>query len=333
MLRIAIIDDEHLALQYLNLLLRKLEGVHVTGKYVEADDLIHHIQAEHVDAVFIDIHMPAIKGTDLAEQLLNIQPSLQIGFITAYDEYAVKAFELNAVDYILKPVKQERLAVTVQRIMERKTMDQHTATGESTTVIKDLGALQIYQDNKRADVKWRTSKAKELFAYFIYNHENTILKSDLIELLWSNLSWEKANAQLYTAVYQIRKVMEQQDIPIKIVSQKEFYQIDMDRSIHIQSREFKLAAYDLLKRKTIHAEQYFTVLEAYQDEYLAGLDYFWAVNERKILKDVWLELIIRLADYLHRYEKTSSYNISKLESLTDFDTEAAEIVKEKNWIH
>ncbi|MFD1067287.1 response regulator [Oceanobacillus locisalsi] len=333
MLHIAIIDDEHLALQYLDLLLRKIEGVHVTGKYIEANDLIQHVQTEHVDAVFIDIHMPAIKGTDLAEQLLNLQPSLQIGFITAYDEYAVKAFELNAVDYILKPVKEERLALTVQRIMERKTMDQHTATEETDIVIKDLGALQIYQNNKRTDVKWRTSKAKELFAYFIHNHENTILKSDLIELLWSNLSWEKANAQLYTAVYQIRKVMEQKDIPIKIISQKEFYQIDIDSSVHIQSREFKLAAYELLKRKNINVEQYFTVLETYQEEYLAGLDYLWAVNDRKILKDVWLELIIRLSSHIHRYEKTSSYNMSKLKSLTDLDSEVAEIVKEKNWIH
>lgn len=250
MLQIAIIDDEPLALQYLDLLLRKIEGVHVSGKYMNPEDLIQHIQTEQIDAVFIDIHMPAMKGTDLAEQLLNINPSLHIGFVTAYDNYAIKAFELNAVDYILKPVKQERLAITVQRIIERKMTDQDKAVENRTTVLRDLGALQIYQGNKRIDIKWRTSKAKELFAYFIHHHEDTIRKSELIDLLWSNLPWEKANAQLYTTVYQIRKVMQQIDAPIKIISQKEFYQIDIDYDVQIQSREFKLAAYDLLKKRT-----------------------------------------------------------------------------------
>lgn len=250
MLQIAIIDDEPLALQYLDLLLRKIEGVHVSGKCMNPEDLIQHIQTEQIDAVFIDIHMPAMKGTDLAEQLLNINPSLHIGFVTAYDNYAIKAFELNAVDYILKPVKQERLAITVQRIIERKMTDQDKAVENRTTVLRDLGALQIYQGNKRIDIKWRTSKAKELFAYFIHHHEDTIRKSELIDLLWSNLPWEKANAQLYTTVYQIRKVMQQIDAPIKIISQKEFYQIDIDYDVQIQSREFKLAAYDLLKKRT-----------------------------------------------------------------------------------
>ncbi|GAA0319526.1 response regulator [Oceanobacillus oncorhynchi subsp. oncorhynchi] len=332
MLQIAIIDDEPLALQYLDLLLRKIEGVHISEKYMDPEDLIYHIQTEHIDAVFIDIHMPAMKGTDLAEQLINIKPSLHIVFVTAYDDYAIKAFELNAVDYILKPVKQERLTITIQRIMERKMAEQNSVPENQATVIKDLGALQIYQGKERIDVKWRTSKAKELFAYFIHHHEDTIRKSELIDLLWSNLPWEKANAQLYTTVYQIRKVMQQIDAPIKIISQKEFYQIDIDDDVQIQSREFKFAAYDLLKKENINTEQYFKVLDVYQDEYFAGLDYLWAVHERNILRDLWLELIIRLAAYLHRYEKSSSYNMSKLKELTDFDAEAAEIVKEKSWI-
>lgn len=329
MLHISIIDDEYLALQYLDLLLGKIDGVHVTGKYMDANDLINHVQAESVDAVFIDIHMPGVKGTDLAEQLLNINPSLHIVFVTAYDEYAVKAFELNAIDYILKPVKQERLAVAVQRIMERKTIERESASPKSISVIKDLGMLQIYQDNKRVDVKWRTSKAKELFAYFIHNREHTIQKRTLINLLWDNLPWEKANAQLYTAVYQIRKVIQQTGTSIKIVSQGEFYNIDIDDSIQIQSHEFKLAAQRLLKDGDVHKEPYFKLLEVYQGDYLAGLDYPWALKERKILKELWLALISRLSEYLHLYEKSSSYYVSKLKDLTAFDTEAAGIIKEK----
>ncbi|MFD1453018.1 response regulator [Oceanobacillus sojae] len=330
MLHIAIIDDEHLALQYLYLLLNKIEGVQVTGKYIDAGDLIQHVQVTDLDAVFIDIHMPVIKGTDLAEQLLDIKPSLHIVFVTAYDKYAVKAFELNAVDYILKPVKQERLAVTIQRIKERKAVEQEIATCKSSFVIKDLGVLQIYHGNKWIEVKWRTSKAKELFAYFIHNHQNTIRKSELIDLLWSNLPWEKANAQLYTAIYQIRKVIRQIDAPIKIVSQKEFYQIDMGDGIQIQSHEFKLDAQYLLKENKVDVEQYFAVLEVYGGEYLAELNYSWAAAERKMLKDLWVKLINKFSEHLHLHEEPASYNISKMKDLTGFDIKATDIIKEKS---
>ncbi|MCT1905183.1 response regulator [Oceanobacillus sojae] len=330
MLHIAIVDDEHLALQYLDLLLNKIEGVRVTGKYIHAGDLIQHVQVTDVDAVFIDIHMPVIKGTDLAEQLLDIKPFLHIVFVTAYDKYAVKAFELNAVDYILKPVKQERLALTIQRIMERKTAEQEFESFKSTFVIKDLGMLQIYQGDKWMEVKWRTSKAKELFAYFIHNHQNTIRKSELIDLLWNSLPWEKANAQLYTAVYQIRKVMRQINAPIKIVSQKEFYQIDMGGDIQIQSHEFKLDAQYLLQENKVDVEQYFAVLEAYGGEYLAELNYPWAVAKRKMLKELWLKLINELSEHLYLHEEPTSYNISKIKDVTGFDIKAADIIKERS---
>ncbi|MBY7141855.1 response regulator [Virgibacillus sp. NKC19-3] len=327
MLNVCIIDDEPLALQYADFLLRKIEGVDVTGTYVNTNDVIHHIQSQHVDAVFLDIHMPTVKGTDLAEYLLNIRPSLHIVFVTAYDEYAVKAFELNAVDYILKPVKQERLEVTIQRIMERKKQERENTPDASAFAIKNLGMLQIYQGHKRVDVKWRTSKAKELFAYFIHHHQHTIPKNELINLLWDNLPWEKANAQLYTAVYQIRKVMQQTGAPITIVSQGEFYNIDLGDHIQIQSHEFKLAAQHLLKDNVVHKEPYFTLLESYQGAYLAGLDYPWAMNERQILHTLWLELIHTLAAYLHHHEGPSSYAISNLKDITRFDPEAVEIIE------
>lgn len=329
MLHISIIDDEHLALQYLDLQLSKIEGVHVTGKFMDVKELIKHVQEHKVDAVFLDIRMPYVKGTDLAKQLLNINPSLYIVFVTAYNEYGAEAFEINAVDYMLKPIKQERLAVAVQRIKERQAMEQKMTPGESRYIIKDLRMLQIYENDIRADVKWRTSKAKELFAYFIHHHHKTILKRDLIELLWSNLFWEKANAQLYSAIYQIRKTLQQIGAPIEIISQEEFYQIDIGHEIQIQSHQFKIAAQRLLNEKEVDREQYFRLLEWYQGDYLAGLGYSWAVKEREELKGLWLELIDRLTEDLPLFEKTSSYNVAKLKRLTGFDTEAEEIIKDK----
>lgn len=329
MLKICIIDDELMAVQYLDFLLNKIEEVEVTGKYMDSDSLIQHVQKQHVDVVFMDIRMPGIKGIDLAEQLLNIEPDLHIVFVTAYDEYAVQAFELNALDYILKPVKKERFELTIQRLRKESNYKLEKKPFQSTYLIKNLGAIQIYRDKERMDVKWRTTKAKELFAYFIQHHENIISKSKLISLLWNNLPWEKANAQLYTAVYQIRKVIQHTEAPIKIISEGESYSIDMDDEIHIQSSEFKIAAQNLLKNDMVDAEAYFMILEAYQGDYLAGMNSPWVLKERIMLKELWLELINKLSEHIHCYEEASSYHISKLREIVSIDEAAASKMKQK----
>src|SRR5690625_7654541 len=100
MLDICIIDDEPLALQYLRFLLSQMNDVNLAGAYSEPKELIQDLYTIKVDAMLMDIQMPGILGIDLAEQLLTIQPEIEIAFVTAYEAYAIKAFELNASDYI-----------------------------------------------------------------------------------------------------------------------------------------------------------------------------------------------------------------------------------------
>lgn len=307
-----------------------MEEVQVTGKYSDPGDLINHVQRESIDAVFMDIHMPDIKGIDLAEKLLNIQPSLQIVFVTAYNEYAVKAFELNALDYILKPVQKERLEVTIQRIKENSYINTNTEQESVKTKykIKNLGAFRFYMDNNQVEVKWRTTKAKELFAYFVQNHENTIRKGELTDLMWSNLPWERAHSQLYSTVYQIRKMTQQIGMPIKISSQDEFYHITID-GVEIQSVEWKSAALDLLREDNVSVSAYFKLLEAYQGDYLEEIEAAWVLKERNSLRKIWLELIDNLIKHIIYYEKPSSYNASKLSALVSSDDEAAILLNKK----
>jgi len=332
MLTVCIIDDEHLALQYLDFLLNKIEGVRVAGKYSNPEELIEHVQSKTADAVFMDIQMPSIQGIDLAEKLLNIQPSLHIIFVTGYNEYAVKAFELNALDYILKPVQKERLELTIQRIKENNQIKLNAASEpDSVKVnykIKNLGALRFYKENTPIEVKWRTTKAKELFAYLVQNHEYTIRKGELTDLMWSNLPWERAHSQLYSTVYQIRKVTQQIGMPIKISSQDEFYHIIID-SVEIQSVEWKQAALDVLQEDNVSVSAYFILLEAYQGDYLEEIEAAWVLKERRSLRKIWLELIDNLIKHIIYYEDPSSYNASKLSALVSYDEEAVILLDKK----
>lgn len=324
MLNICIVDDEHLALQYLDFLLSKIEGVQVTGKFSDSKDLIHHAQEQHIDIVFIDIHMPNMTGIDLAEQLLCIQPSLQIVFVTGYNQYAVKAFELNALDYILKPVQEDRLRLSIERIKERKG----SLSLQSPYFIRNLGALYFYKDGQPIEIKWRTAKVKELLTYFIQHHEKSITKGELTQLMWHNLPWEKAHAQLYSTIYQIRKLLEQTEIPIKIVSQDEFYRIDI-REIQVQSIKWKQAALQLLETGDVSLRRYLELLREYQGHYLAEMNHVWILEERNDIKSLWMQLLDNLIEYINHHGDTLAYASTILKSFVKFDEKATQLVQEK----
>jgi len=117
-LRVLVIDDERPALDELSFLLERdprVHGVLTTDSATEALRLLHDLE---VDAVFLDIQMPGLTGLELAQVLARFKTPPPIVFVTAHEEHAVEAFDLRAVDYVLKPVREERLAEAVRRVLE-----------------------------------------------------------------------------------------------------------------------------------------------------------------------------------------------------------------------
>ncbi|MBC8025264.1 MAG: response regulator [Steroidobacteraceae bacterium] len=110
-----VVDDEPLARRELVRLLAAFPRVQVVGEAGNIDDARARIEALCPDVVFLDIQMPGGTGFDLLTQLDNVP---RIVFTTAYDQYAVKAFDVNALDYLLKPIEPERLAMTIAKIEE-----------------------------------------------------------------------------------------------------------------------------------------------------------------------------------------------------------------------
>jgi DNA-binding LytR/AlgR family response regulator len=116
-LRVLVIDDERPALDELTFLLERddrVAEVHATDSPTEALRLLQQLE---VDAVFLDIQMPGLTGIELAQVLSRFRTPPAAVFVTAHDQHAVDAFELNAVDYVLKPVREERLAEAVRRVL------------------------------------------------------------------------------------------------------------------------------------------------------------------------------------------------------------------------
>jgi two-component system response regulator AlgR len=117
-LRLLVVDDEHLARARLcSLLADCTESLaRVVGEAANAVQAIEFLQHHTVDAVLLDIHMPGMDGLTLVQTLRNLPQPVAVVFVTAYAEHAVQAFELEAVDYLTKPVRLERLQAALQKI-------------------------------------------------------------------------------------------------------------------------------------------------------------------------------------------------------------------------
>lgn len=113
MLRVMIVDDEPLARQAMRQLLAEHSDVHLIGEADGVRSAAELIRKERPHALFLDIRMPGASGFDL---LNGIDPVPRVVFVTAYSEHAVRAFEVDAVDYLLKPVRPERLAAAISRL-------------------------------------------------------------------------------------------------------------------------------------------------------------------------------------------------------------------------
>jgi two-component system LytT family response regulator len=112
-----IVDDERLARTELKRLLSSFKEINVVGEAVNADDALEKINELKPDLLFLDIQMPGKTGFDMLEELDAVPTVI---FVTAYDEYALKAFEYNALDYLLKPIEPKRLEETVNKLIEKK---------------------------------------------------------------------------------------------------------------------------------------------------------------------------------------------------------------------
>jgi two-component system, LytTR family, response regulator LytT len=122
-LRAVLVDDEQLARDELKYLLDQVGGVEVIGQADNGIQALAAVERLQPDLVFLDVQMPGLTGFEVARQMVGKQTTSQVIFVTAYDQRAIEAFEVNAVDYLLKPVDPARLEMAIQRARRRISAD------------------------------------------------------------------------------------------------------------------------------------------------------------------------------------------------------------------
>ena len=189
MMRVVIADDEVLARQKLRQLLRSEQDVDIVGECATACETIELVREARPDLLFLDIRMPDMDGFDVLGALTNEKAALlpQIIFTTAYDQYAVRAFEYNAADYLLKPFTQDRLCASVQRVRARiADYDQSTNERAPDATGSDYKTRIVFKSRGRIvflpveDIRW--IGAEENYVRINTGNESHLLRETMARL-------------------------------------------------------------------------------------------------------------------------------------------------------
>ncbi|BBE35722.1 LytR/AlgR family response regulator transcription factor [Sphingosinicella microcystinivorans] len=146
-IRTILVDDEPLAIKGLEMRLEAFDDIEIIERCANGREAIRAIKTHKPDVVFLDIQMPGFDGFSVVNGLADIEPPLVV-FVTAYNEFALKAFDAHAVDYLMKPVEEARLAATMERIRQR--LAEKNAGAEKDR-LREL--LEEVAPNAAADIK------------------------------------------------------------------------------------------------------------------------------------------------------------------------------------
>ena len=297
LVNVIIVDDENLAVDYMEAMLNRFDYISVVGKYYNPFDALNNLANNQIDIAFLDIHMPEFSGIELAKAIIEQSPHTQIVFTTGHDTYAIKAFELYATDYLLKPLTFARIEKSVKRCMEQL---KHTPKQpKETYTVCAFHSLTFIKNNNWEQpiiIRWRTAKVRSIFCYLLHYNHVTISKDALIELFWPELDLDKAYTQLYNTVYQIRKGLTDHGIPIEIKNLGDAYSLQLnDVKYHVQL--FKERIQNLSPINENNIDEYHQVLNYYRGEFLKDENYLWTESEREALRVLWLQHLTAMADF------------------------------------
>ncbi len=271
MLRAILVDDEPIILDELRELLENNGCFQVAGAYSSPLEALAADPGLRPDCAFLDIEMPEMSGIELAERLSDKYAGLEIIFVSAYNHYATQAFEVSALDYLLKPIRPEQIDRVTKKLL------RGCGPVGSPCSIRCFGAFEVLAGGR--PVKWSRSKSKELVAYLLQNEGKWVSKYKLCELHWPDSPPEQALSYLQTSVYTARKNLREAGCgQLKIRYSDDRYILTAENT-DWDIRRFD-EQYEAFSR-TGSGRTAENALGFYQGEYLEGEDWPWADLHRE----------------------------------------------------
>ncbi|WP_156926711.1 response regulator [Cohnella panacarvi] len=278
-------------------MLAKLPGIQVAGAFRDAESALAYLRVNpEIGLVFADISMQGENGLMFAAKLEALELPVQVVFVTSHKEFALEAYDLTVLDYLVKPVSQERLARTVQRALtyyQAKKSAQEANAAPTEFVVTALGDMTVSNGTSR--IKWISRKCTELFAYLLLYRGKRIPRSRLLADIFGD-SEQSAGAVNYlnTTVYQLRKSLESLGVQGAIRSENDGYALDWKEPV-IDFADFEREVEALPNIDASNIDRAIQTERRYTGELFGDKAYVWATSETERYAGLYASFAQRLA--------------------------------------
>ncbi len=262
-MKIMAVDDERLALNEFKDICLQISDVDTIETFSNPIDAIEHAATNEVDVAFLDIEMPMVKGIELAERITKVSPNVKIVFVTGYAQYALDAFDIGAIDYVLKPYNTDMIRRALQKasyIKDKETVFKIT--------VQTFGFFDVFVNNK--PIVFSSAKSKELLALLVDRKGGIVSTEQAIKVLWSDREYTESVQSLF------RKVLKSLRVALEEAGAEEIF-MDNRNQRSVDTSKFSCDYYDLLKDKTSAQKSYF-------GKYMT--QYEWARETENILNEI-----------------------------------------------
>ncbi len=318
-----VIDDERVYHTIMERLLSQIGGVELVGCYLRPEDALEQLRHQEVDIAFIDIQIGQDNGLDAARLLRSVHPDLEIVFVTSHKEYAADSFESYPLDYMVKPVSQSRLEQTIVRAASRlREKSRQAASIAGKLKVRALGGLEV-SGERSGPVKWISKKSLELFAFLLMHRGRSVSKGRILEHIFPDMPLKNAETYLNTAVYQLRKALQEHGYKHIVDNGQEQYWLLLDQvEVDFISFETRVSQFGAFVNDEI--EDALTCERQYSGELYEDQAFVWSVAERTRLHDAYVYFAKQLSRWLlaHRRAEQAAMIVKKIVQRNELDEES-----------
>ncbi|THF77062.1 response regulator [Cohnella fermenti] len=335
-MRVLVVDDEPAMLLAMKRLLKNVEGVELVGNFRSAQEALEFVRNEEADLVFLDIQIAEDNGLELARSLRAARADLDIVFTTSHAEYAIDAYDVYPLDFMVKPISRTRLVQTIARAAAGgRTLPGGSGSSVSFAgsgnagvaaspplTVRGLGCFEV-GSKQAGTVKWISRKSMELFAYLLMHRGRSVSRLRILEDIFPDMPLKNAELYLNTAVYQLRKALSLHGAKEIVVTAQEQYRVDLDHA----DVDFIRLETDMAELAEINQENAAAAIELerrFAGELFEDKPFEWAAMERERLSLLYDSVAKRLAGWLLEERRYSEALVvaRRLVSRNEFEEES-----------
>lgn len=291
--KVIVVDDEDYNFILFEQAVKNISQIEVCAFISDPEDVVDAVREHNADIVFMDVEMPGMSGIEAAERLM--EESCVVVFLTAFSEYAIDAFKVNAMDYIVKPVNSEEIIRVIKKI--DKIYGNKKVPNDGKYSMDITGSVSLRCGEREAEMRFQTSKSEELLYLLMIKGPLNVDKNILMDTLWPETDPEKAAANLYTSFYRLKKTFS--DMPaIRFSGKNNVYSL-LNDGVDIDYYRI-INAYRNIVDKDVNDTNisfFEDIINSFHGELLKDKGYSWIEGSRERINSIYIRASVNVGNY------------------------------------